>query len=128
MQIEDGQVQGPELSACTPYLVPKPSASLIKQSNNAVQVPAPPPCPATPSPIPPRVSEAGPCSGRVPAASMSGVGVRSADGQIQVHYPTPVATVAPCPPMIFEGGALAREYPVGGAMAFCAVAIALAMI
>ncbi|PUU84239.1 hypothetical protein B9Z19DRAFT_1104637 [Tuber borchii] len=99
VQIEDGQIQGPALSECTPYLVPKPSASPIKPSNKAEQVAAPPPCPPTALPLPPTV-----------------------------HYPTPVATVAPCPPIIFEGGALAREYPVGGAMAFCAVAIALAMI
>ena len=128
MQIEDGQIQGPALSACTPYPVPKPSESPIKPSNEAEQIVAPAPCPTTLLPIPPKVSRAGPCSGQAPAASMSGVGVHSADGQIQVHKPTPIATAAPCPPMIFEGGALGREYPVGGAMALCAVAIALAMI
>ncbi|CUS11001.1 unnamed protein product [Tuber aestivum] len=112
MQIDDGQVQGPEIHASYPC----PVTTIT-------------PCPIIAPPAPPKVSGANSCSGQAPAASRSGVMVHTDNGQIQIHKPTPSAPPeAPCPPIAFEGGALARKYPVGGAVAAGAVAVAFAMI
>ncbi|PWW75899.1 hypothetical protein C7212DRAFT_321741 [Tuber magnatum] len=86
LQIDDGQVQGPEIRAGYPCPVPT----------------------STPCPV---------------------IVVPSAPPKIQIHKPAPSAPPgAPRPPIAFEGGALARKYPVGGAVAVGAVAVAFAMI
>ncbi|KAG0123557.1 hypothetical protein HOY82DRAFT_637642 [Tuber indicum] len=123
-KIGDGQVQGPELSAECPHMVLHPRVSNKKLANEAEQV-------ITPTPCPHMVIKPTPCPHMVLKPSASPI--KSSNEVEQTIAPTPCPKVvpsappkvpkptpsagAPCPPIPFEGGALARKYPVGGAVA-----------